>query len=217
MYSAQVPTGTVQQVSQNSVAPLALPRLSIPGTPAPSIHSGGNNNNIGNGSNNSNGINHLQHHSSEKSKAAMSLSPLANGVTVTNQSQPNLGDMLSRQTMQTKYVTRPQTPVTASKTFAMTPTPHLGHPGHQSFPQFQCQTMTLPGRGNRSSARTNANQRHSTMTDDGKFTVQPAPTIAYPENNTATWQASLPRLVRHLPANAQVSFISSSLAWVAYL
>lgn len=167
---------------------MALPRLSVP-SPSSSVQNSGNNNLI---------------QPNEKNKAVnnMPLSPLANGVTVTNQLQPNLGDMLSRQTIQTKYVTRPQTQVT-SKTFPMHHPPHVtsSHPGQQL--RFnQCHnTMTLPGRGNRSTNRT-TNSQHA-MTD-GKFAVQPPPTFAYPDHNSTTWHASLPRLVRHLPAASQV-------------
>lgn len=171
--------GPIQQ------APMALPRLSVPSPPS-GVQSNGNNNLV---------------QPNEKNKIVnMPLSPLANGVTVTNQLQPNLGDMLSRQTMQTKYVTRPQTPVTP-KTFPMHPATS-SHPGQQlRFNQSQCHnTMTLPGRGNRSSIRTNS--QHA-MTD-GKFAVQPTPTFAYPDHNATTWHASLPRLVRHLPATSQV-------------
>jgi hypothetical protein len=133
-------------------------------------------------------------------KSLMPMSPLANGVTVTNQLQSNLGDMLSRQTIQTKYVTRPQTPVTPL-TFAMNPPTSLPHyPGQYQQRLSQCQTMTLPGRGNRS-GNTRTNIQHCVM--DGKFAIQPPPTFAFPDHNPpANWHASLPRLVRHLPAAA---------------
>lgn len=197
-YSLQIQGGSPHQTSLNSAAPMALPRLTVPNTPA--VHSSGNN----------------LIHPNEKNKGTMPLSPLANGVTVTNQLQPNLGDMLSRQTMQTKYVTRPQTPVTP-KTFPMNPTtsPHPGHGyQHQRFSQSPCQTMTLPGRGNRSSTRTNS--QHC-MTD-GKFAIQPSPTFAYPDHNSTTWHATctLPRLVRHLPATSQVSLFFFNQAMVAF-
>ena len=193
--SPQVQHGPIQQASKSSVAPLTLPRLNVPSTPTPAVHNSNNNSN--------GGIHH-----NEKNKSSMPLSPLANGcVTVTNQLQPNLGDVLSttRQTMQTKYVTRPQTPVTP-KTFAMNLTSHHpGQPGHQRLPH--CQTMTLPGRGTRSSTRTNS--QHF-MTDE-KFSIQPPPTFAYPDHNSDAWHSStLPRLVRHLPATSQVRLLSPS-------
>ncbi|EFX63179.1 hypothetical protein DAPPUDRAFT_119454 [Daphnia pulex] len=193
--SPQVPTGLnhQQQAAKNSSgAPLALPRLSVPTIPAPSIH---------NSSSSSNGIHPME----KQNKSLMPMSPLANGVTVTNQLQSNLGDMLSRQTIQTKYVTRPQTPVTP-QTFAINPPTSLPYyPGqyHQRLSQPQCQTMTLPGRGNRSGNNTRTNIQHCVM--DGKFAIQPPPTFAFPDHNpqSANWHASLPRLVRHLPAAAQ--------------
>ena len=179
-----------QQAAKNSsVAPLALPRWSVPSIPAPSIHNSSNN-----------GV----HPSMDKqNKSLMPMSPLANGVTVTNQLQSNLGDMLSRQTIQTKYVTRPQTPVinqTYTMNLAPTSLPHYPGQYQQRFSQSQCQTMTLPGRGNRS-GNTRTNIQHCVM--DGKFAIQPPPTFAFPDHKPpANWQASLPRLVRHLPAAA---------------
>lgn len=81
-------------------------------------------------------------------------------------------------------------------------TSHPGQPGHhQRLPPSQ--TMTLPGRGNRSCTFTNSQR---SMTGD-KFDIQPSPTFAFPDQNSTTWHTStLPRLVRHLPPGSQVRF-----------
>jgi hypothetical protein len=180
--SPQVPAGSNHQqqaAKPSSGAPLALPRLSVPSIPAPSIHNSSSNNSI--------------HPMEKQSKSPlMPMSPLANGVTVTNQLQSNLGDMLSRQTIQTKYVTRPQTPVTP-QTFAMNPPTSLPYsPGlpdgqyHQRLShQPQCQAMTLPSRsGNRPGNDTRTLIQHCVV--DGKFAIQPPPTFAFPDHNPQT-------------------------------
>ena len=103
-------------------------------------------------------------------KAKMALSPLATGVTVTNEPQ-------------TKYVTRPKTPVM--------PVAHLQtrYPVQQHF-------TTLPSRG-----RQPAGDPRFDATPD-KFAVVPQPALAYPDNTVkSAWHASLPR-----PANQVISY-----------
>lgn len=148
-----------------------------------------------------NGLLHQHASGTEKSKSMMPLSPLANGsVTVTNQmqSQSFAQDTLSRPT---KYVTRPQTPV-KPKTFALS-VAHLSQtnpkPMTYQQPNMNHHTMTLPNRSNHRS-RTSCNN-----TAGDKFAIQPQPTFAYNDNDVTTWHASLPRLIRHIPA-PQVRF-----------
>ena len=169
-YSTQVQrVGSNKQ--QNSAAPSTLPGVN------------GNNKTT-------NGLIHQHASVPEKSKSMMPLSPLANGVTVTNQmqSQSHAQDTLSRST---KYVTRPQTPVT-QKTLVMSTARSdiIPYPSTHHQPNMNHQTMTLPHR---------SQQRTRTGYTDDKFAIQPPPTFAYNDNVT-TWHASLPRLIRHIPA-----------------
>lgn len=124
----------------------------------------------------------------------MPLSPLASGVTVTQASDTLLRSSVRQQAnsqhSSTKYVTRPQTPVT---------------PNHNN--NFTLTTMTLPAQS--------SSRRKSENT---KFSIQPPPSlhvVPQPQPDPASWQSStLPRLVQHLPApahrqNPQVRFLIS--------
>ena len=125
--------------------------------------------------------------SSEKSiKATLPLSPLATGVTVTNNPSPSTyGDTLTRPT---KYVTRPQTPATPVK-------PQLASGGRD---WRRCQyDPPLPLSRSRPPLPAGS---PSTVGDEFKFAVRPPPTLVFPDaGNVTTWHASLPRLARHQP------------------
>lgn len=116
----------------------------------------------------------------DKGKLALPLSPLATGVTVTNNpSSSTHGDTMTRPT---KYVTRPKTPVTPHS-LELTPSTSYYH--SNDYPRSRFPNPTAQGRCGPDG-------------DANKFVVKPPPTFVFPDvGPVTTWHASLPRLVRN--------------------
>ena len=129
---------------------------------------------------------------SDKVKLTLPLSPLAAGVTVTNSNPDTL-------TRPTKYVTRPNTPVTP-KSLELTSADLRPAPVNaNSYANYHTYDPS----------RSRSRSRYNHDPSVNLFAVRPPPTFVFPE--VTTWHASLPRLVRHQ------NEIQVRLGWIQFI